>query len=238
MPPPGDSEPSALLVVEDTSEVLRAQRLEAWAAMAQIIAHEIKNPLTPIRLSTEHLREVWRRDRAHSTEVFDRCTDNILRQVEELRSIASEFSTYSRILSSFGSRAISPRPCAEVVEGYRAAPPEGVSVELEADGPISARFDAKLLGRAVRNLMENALRASAGSGRVTVRVELRDGRPGSPSRTKARASGRRTCRGSSTPISQPTTPARAWACRSPAGWWRSTAARSPPATGAGGGWRW
>jgi signal transduction histidine kinase len=61
------------------------------------------------------------------------------------------------------------------VEGYRAAPPEGVSVDLETDGPIPARFDAKLLGRALRNLMENALRASAGGGRVTVRVERQNG---------------------------------------------------------------
>ena len=95
--------------------------------------------------------------------------------MEELRSIASEFSTYSAILR------IDPKPgdltqaIEELVEGYRAAPPEGVSVELETDGPIPARFDAKLLGRALRNLMENALRASAGGGRVTVSVERHDG---------------------------------------------------------------
>jgi signal transduction histidine kinase len=171
VPLPGAGEPSALLVVEDATEVLRGQRLLAWAEMARIIAHEIKNPLTPIRLSTEHLREVYRRAPEQLDRVFERCTVNILTQVEELRSIASEFSTYSAILS------IDPKPgdltqaIAELVEGYRAAPPEGVSVELETDGPIPARFDAKLLGRALRNLMENALRASAGGGRVTVRVE-------------------------------------------------------------------
>ncbi len=100
VPLAGESEPAALFVVEDISEVLRAQRLEAWAAMAQIIAHEIKNPLTPIRLSTEHLREVWKRDREHFEVVFDRCTENILRQVEELREIATEFSTFSHIPES------------------------------------------------------------------------------------------------------------------------------------------
>ncbi len=175
VPVPGAGEPSALLVVEDATEVLRGQRLLAWAEMARIIAHEIKNPLTPIRLSTEHLREVYRSAPEQLDRVFERCTVNILSQVEELRSIASEFSTYSAILR------IEPKPgdltqaIEELVEGYRAAPPEGVSVELETDGPIPARFDAKLLGRAVRNLMENALRASAGGGRVTVRVERQDG---------------------------------------------------------------
>ena len=175
VPVPGAGEPSALLVVEDATEVLRGQRLLAWAEMARIIAHEIKNPLTPIRLSTEHLREVYQRAPEQLDRVFERCTVNILTQVEELRSIASEFSTYSAILN------IDPKPgdltaaIAELVEGYLAAPPEGVSVELETNGPIPARFDAKLLGRAVRNLLENALRASAGGGRVTVKVERDDG---------------------------------------------------------------
>ncbi len=59
VPLPGTGEPSALLVVEDATEVLRGQRLLAWAEMARIIAHEIKNPLTPIRLSAEHMREVY-----------------------------------------------------------------------------------------------------------------------------------------------------------------------------------
>jgi len=174
VPLPGAGEPAALLVVEDATEVLRNQRLLAWAEMARIIAHEIKNPLTPIRLSAEHMREVWRRDPEHFDKVFERCTVNILTQVEELRSIASEFSTYSAILQ------IDPKPgdltaaIADLAEGYRAAPPPGVRVGLETDGPIPARFDAKLLGRAVRNLLENALRAAAahagGHGEVLVRV--------------------------------------------------------------------
>ena len=172
VPVPGQGEPFALLVVEDVTEELRGQRLLAWAAMARMIAHEIKNPLTPIRLSAEHMREVYQRDPEHFAGVFERCTANILTQVEELRSIASEFSTYSAI------PRIDPRPgdltaaVAGLVEGYRAAPPRGVRVELETpSGPIEARFDGKLLLRAVRNLIENALRASAGGGRVVVRVE-------------------------------------------------------------------
>jgi signal transduction histidine kinase len=173
-PVPGAGEPAALFVVEDATEILRGQRLLAWAAMARMIAHEIKNPLTPIRLSTEHMREVYERDPARFAPVFERCTANILAQVDELRSIASEFSAYSAI------PRIDPQPgdlgkaISALVEGYRAAPPEGVSVELIADGPIPARFDAKLVGRAVRNLLENALRASVGGGRVTVRVERQE----------------------------------------------------------------
>ncbi|HEX4495354.1 MAG TPA: ATP-binding protein [Thermoanaerobaculia bacterium] len=177
VPLPGAGEPSALLVVEDATEVLRSQRLLAWAEMARMIAHEIKNPLTPIRLSTEHMVEVYRHDPEHFDRVFERCTTNILTQVDELRSIASEFSAYSSI------PRIDPKPAdlvasmADLVEGYRAAPPPGVSVEFEPESPeIVARFDAKLLQRAVRNLIENALRATtAGGGRVTVRLDRLNG---------------------------------------------------------------
>ena len=177
VPLPGSGEPAALLVVEDATEVLRSQRLLAWAEMARMIAHEIKNPLTPIRLSAEHMMEVYRHDPGHFDRVFERCTNNILAQVDELRSIASEFSAYSSI------PRIDPKPAdlvaslADLVEGYRAAPPPGVTVEFDPEAPeLVTRFDAKLLNRAVRNLIENALRAtSAGGGKVTVRVDRLDG---------------------------------------------------------------
>ncbi len=175
VPLPGSGEPSALLVVEDATEVLRGQRLLAWAEMARMIAHEIKNPLTPIRLSAEHMMEVYKHDPDHFGRVFERCTNNILTQVDELRSIASEFSAYSSI------PRIDPKPAdlvesmADLVEGYRAAPPPGVTVEFDAPESIVTRFDAKLLHRAVRNLIENALRASAGGGRVAIHMEQANG---------------------------------------------------------------
>jgi signal transduction histidine kinase len=176
VPLPGTGEPSALLVVEDATEILRGQRLLAWAEMARMIAHEIKNPLTPIRLSAEHMMEVYRHDPEHFDRVFERCTNNILTQVDELRSIASEFSAYSSI------PRIDPQPAdlvasmADLVEGYRAAPPQGVEVDFDArPETLVTRFDARLLGRAVRNLIENALRASAGGGRVVVRVDQQNG---------------------------------------------------------------
>jgi signal transduction histidine kinase len=196
VPLTGEGEPAALFVVEDISEVLRAQRLEAWAAMAQIIAHEIKNPLTPIRLSTEHLQEVWKRDREHFEGIFDRCTDNILRQVEELREIATEFSTFSHIPRSVRSPGDLAATVREVVEGYVAAPPPGVEVELlGADSPLPARYDARLFGRALRNLLENAIRASAGDGKVlitarrdgeTAEISVADRGPGVPPEMLAR----------------------------------------------------
>src|SRR6185295_15955828 len=177
VPVPGAGEPSELLVVEDATEELRAQRLLAWAEMARIIAHEIKNPLTPIRLSAEHMREVWQRDRARFEPVFERCTANILAQVDELRQIALEFSTYSSIPRIDPEPADLVRAMSDLIEGYRAAPPPGIDVAFETAAPeLPARFDARLLGRAVRNLLENAIRASTGGGKVTLRLAARDGR--------------------------------------------------------------
>lgn len=174
--PLGDAgEASALIVVEDVTDVVRARRLEAWAEMARLIAHEIKNPLTPIRLSAEHLREVWQRDREHFEGVFDRCTDNILRQVEELRSIATDFSAYAQIPRIERQEGDLVAAVAAVAEAYRAAPPPGVEVRFHAACErLIASFDPKLLPRAVRNLLENAIRASAERGRVEIVVERRD----------------------------------------------------------------
>jgi signal transduction histidine kinase len=182
VPVPGSGEPAALLVVEDATEVLRGQRLEAWAEMARIIAHEIKNPLTPIRLNAEHLHQVWATDSAHFNQVFERCVENILHQVDELQQIAAEFSTYSSILH------IERRPddlvdaMRELAEPYRVASAGGVAVSFEAsEGELPARFDRRLLSRAVRNLIENALRAGRGGGEepaepvVTLRVEASGG---------------------------------------------------------------
>jgi two-component system nitrogen regulation sensor histidine kinase NtrY len=176
VPIPGEGEPKALVVVEDVTEVVRGQRLQAWAEMARMIAHEIKNPLTPIRLSAEHLREVRQRDPASFDRVFDQCIANILQHVEELRSISVECSTYSRI------PRIEPEPgdlgaeVRDLVAGYQVGLPAGV--RMTYDGPrtaVETSFDARLLMRAVRNLLENALRAVGRGGEVGVVVEHGDG---------------------------------------------------------------
>jgi signal transduction histidine kinase/HAMP domain-containing protein len=175
VPLTGEGEPVALLVVEDVSEVLRGQRLEAWAEMARMIAHEIKNPLTPIRLSAEHLREVRARRPQELDEVLERCTTNILKQVEELQQISSEFSIYSRIPKIRLRRGDLAEEVEAVVEGYRSAVESGIDIQFSSmNGPWWAEFDARLLRRAVRNLLENALNATSGGGAVRVAVEGRD----------------------------------------------------------------
>jgi signal transduction histidine kinase len=173
VPVPGEREPSALLVVEEVTEVLRGQRLEAWAEMARMIAHEIKNPLTPIRLSAEHMREIYASDRGVFEQVFETCTTNILRQVDELQEIASDFSTYSRI-PKIELQLGDLRACVEeMYQGYRSAPPPGIEMLFHpGDNSREIEFDAKLLARAIRNLIENAIRATGPGGQIDLSVSI------------------------------------------------------------------
>src|SRR4029079_19119105 len=90
VPLPGSDE--EMLIAEDVTEILRSNRLEAWGEMARQVAHEIKNPLTPIQLTAEHLRAVAERDDANLPEVVRNAVDNILRQVVTLRETSKEFS--------------------------------------------------------------------------------------------------------------------------------------------------
>lgn len=176
VPVAGGGELAALVVVEDVTEILSGQRLAAWAEMARMIAHEVKNPLTPIRLSAEHLRRVHEQAPARLDEVFDRCIDNILEQVSELRETAAEFSTFSKIPSAALEPGDLTTTVYQVVDGYRSSPPEGVEIHFEAGSPhLRTSFDHRLIARAVRNLLENAVHASAADpvgGVVEVRVAV------------------------------------------------------------------
>jgi two-component system, NtrC family, nitrogen regulation sensor histidine kinase NtrY len=151
------------------SQVERTHRLEAWAEMARQVAHDIKNPLTPIQLSAEHLRRVHQDRGQPLSPVLDTCVDTILTQVRLLRQIASEFS-------SFGSSPIA-RPTStaiadllhEVVDPYVVGVRDRVTIELDvAAGLPPVMVDRMLLSRAVINVLENALHAMPGGGTLTV----------------------------------------------------------------------
>ncbi len=172
-------QPAALLVVDDVTEILRGQRLEAWAEMARIIAHEIKNPLTPIRLATEHLQQVYTTHPEAFAPIFDRCTANILKHVTELQAIASEFSIYSRIPQAQLEDEDLVEVVRELVAGYSDLGQPGTRVVVESECEIiRLRLDRRLIGRALRNLLENSLRAqgqSAAGEKIEVRLRSTPG---------------------------------------------------------------
>jgi nitrogen fixation/metabolism regulation signal transduction histidine kinase len=151
------------------AELERTQRLEAWADMARQVAHDVKNPLTPIQLSAEHARRV-NMDRGRPlSPVLDECVNSILTQVALLRQIAAEFSSFA---SSPVARPESVDLAAlidEVVEPYRIGLAGRITVEVTAEPGLPAvSIDRTLFARALTNIIENALHAMPGTGRLSI----------------------------------------------------------------------
>jgi nitrogen fixation/metabolism regulation signal transduction histidine kinase len=147
----------------------RTQRLEAWADMARQVAHDIKNPLTPIQLSAEHARRV-NMDRGRPlSPVLDDCVNAILKQVTLLRQISSEFSSFAS--------SPTPRPeptrladlIEEVVAPYRTGLTGRIAIAVDTAATVpEIRIDRTLFARALTNVIENALHAMPGQGRLTL----------------------------------------------------------------------
>jgi two-component system nitrogen regulation sensor histidine kinase NtrY len=150
---------SYIITLDDITELVSAQRTSAWADVARRIAHEIKNPLTPIQLSAERIRRKFGKVITEDRAVFEQCTDTIVRQVDDIRRMVDEFSRFARM----------PKP---VIEGedvadtvrqavflMRVGHPD---VEIEAeirDEPMRAQFDRRLISQALTNIIKNATEA-------------------------------------------------------------------------------
>jgi signal transduction histidine kinase len=151
------------------TQLQRTNRLEAWAEMARQVAHDIKNPLTPIQLSAEHLRRVHLDRGTPLSPVLEQCVDTILVQVRMLRQISSEFASFASSPTARPQPVPLPALVDEVMAGYRIGLPSNVRVEarLPDDLPL-VQIDRALLGRAMINIIENALHAMPSGGVVTV----------------------------------------------------------------------
>jgi signal transduction histidine kinase len=156
-------------------ELERTHRLEAWAEMARQVAHDIKNPLTPIQLSAEHLRRVHVDRGRPLGPVLDACIDSILSQVRLLRQIASEFSSFA----SQPTPRIAPTDLVDLVEEV-VHPYEIGSSErwhFRRDFPPSLQLvmvDRALIGRALTNIIDNALHAMPEGGTLTIAARAAD----------------------------------------------------------------
>src|SRR6202142_3306876 len=166
---------SYIITLDDITELVSAQRTSAWADVARRIAHEIKNPLTPIQLSAERIRRKFGKSITEDKAVFEQCTDTIVRQVDDIRRMVDEFSRFARM----------PKP---VIEGedvadtvrqavflMRVGHPD---VDIEAkirDEPMRGKLDRRLLSQALTNIIKNATEAieavpanELGKGRIDV----------------------------------------------------------------------
>lgn len=172
-----------VVTLDDITELVTAQRTSAWADVARRIAHEIKNPLTPIQLSAERLKRKYGKVITEDREVFDQCTDTIVRQVGDIGRMVDEFSSFARM----------PKPeieAADIVETVKEAaflmrvgnPDIDIELDLPPE-PITVPFDRRLISQASTNIIKNATEAIGAAvetgeierGRIAVRVSETDG---------------------------------------------------------------
>lgn len=151
-----ETEPACVLTFDDTSRLISAQRQSAWRDVARRIAHEIRNPLTPIQLSTERLRRRYRKLIDEEDTVFDRCTDTIFRQVSDIGRMVEEFSSFARMPKPDVRKFDLVDTVRNAVFGSRLAMPD-VKIRLScANDSLIMSGDERLLGQALTNLIKNA----------------------------------------------------------------------------------
>ncbi len=177
----------SVVTFDDVTELVVAQRTAAWADVAQRIAHEIKNPLTPIQLSAERLRKKYAKSITHDRETFDRLTTTIERQVGDLKAMVDEFAAFARMPKPEMARHDLRHAVQEPVVLFREGHTDIQYNLTLPDEPMQMSFDWRLMTRAVTNLIKNAneaIEAARGDpdnptdweGRIDIIVTPRDDR--------------------------------------------------------------
>ena len=177
---------------ESREQLVRAEKEAAWRDMARQVAHEVKNPLTPMRLAAEHLRRAHADDSPMFAKILHRSVDVIIRQTENLRRIVSDFRDFARLPVRRREPVQMDALTAEVLDLYRGVP--GLNVELHTNGALPAiEADPDEMRRVIVNLAGNAVEALDGAdGTLAATVAVGVRRRGAHARrTTARASSRR-----------------------------------------------
>ena len=148
-----------VLTFDDITDLESAQRTSAWADVARRIAHEIKNPLTPIQLSAERLRRRYGSKLEDDREIFDKCINTIVRQVGDIGRMVDEFSAFARMPEASPTIADLSDTVRQAVflESVR-LPEITIETDLPAE-PIHAWFDSRLIAQSLTNLIKNAVEA-------------------------------------------------------------------------------
>jgi two-component system nitrogen regulation sensor histidine kinase NtrY len=177
----GQSQESYIITLDDITELVSAQRTSAWADVARRIAHEIKNPLTPIQLSAERIRRKFGKVIVEDRAIFDQCTDTIVRQVDDIRKMVDEFSKFARMPKPVIEGEDVADAVRQVVFLMRVGHPD---IDLEADikqDPMPAQFDRRLISQGLTNIIKNATEAIAavpldqlGRGKIEVIASRED----------------------------------------------------------------
>src|SRR5215472_5170460 len=171
----GAAEGGYVVTLDDITELVTAQRTSAWADVARRIAHEIKNPLTPIQLSAERLRRKYGGVITEDGGVFQQCTDTIVRQVDDIKRMVDEFSRFARMPKSVMTAEDVADTVRQVVFLQRVANAD-IDIQLDiAQEPMPAKFDRRLISQALTNIIKNATEAISavppgdlGRGRIRI----------------------------------------------------------------------
>lgn len=156
-----------MVFLEDITQIQKVQRMEAWREVARRIAHEIKNPLTPIQLSAERLRKRYSKLLEGNGAILDKCTSTIIKQVEELKNLVNEFSQFARLPAA----ELIPNNLNEIVkealflfqEGHR-----GINFQFQREELPSLELDRDQIKRALINLLDNAVAAVEEKGEIKI----------------------------------------------------------------------
>ena len=159
-----------VILFDNLTNLEKAQRLAAWQEVARRIAHEIKNPLTPIQLSAQRLRKRFLDRIGEDRDIFDQCTATIVAQVDEIKKLASEFSDFARMPKLRRETNDLGRLAEEVVFLYQEAH-RSLTITCRIDPALPLfPFDAVQVKRVLINLLDNAVTALGDGGAIEVRV--------------------------------------------------------------------
>jgi two-component system, NtrC family, nitrogen regulation sensor histidine kinase NtrY len=172
-----------VVTLDDITDLVSAQRTSAWADVARRIAHEIKNPLTPIQLSAERIRRKYGRSITQDREIFDQCTDTIIRQVEDIRRMVDEFSSFARMPKPQPERDDLVETLRQTLFMMRVGNPDIAFEDNLPAHPVHVRFDRRLVGQAVQNVLKNGVEGivartaeTPGGGRIALHLGQLDPR--------------------------------------------------------------
>lgn len=177
-----EGHPNFVVTLDDISDLVTAQRSSAWADVARRIAHEIKNPLTPIQLSAERLKRKYGRVITEDRDVFDQCTDTIVRQVDDIKRMVDEFSSFARMPKARPERDDLNACIRQVIFLMRVGNADIEIADNLPQEPVQAQFDRRLLSQALTNIVKNAIEGIAAregvdaqeKGRVDINLTVRD----------------------------------------------------------------
>jgi len=160
-----------LVVFDDLTDIIRAEKALTWQEVLRRIAHEIKNPLTPIKLSTERMVKKWEGRDDDFDHVFDRSTKTIIKEVEDLKRLVDEFSRFGMMPEINKTLTHMPTIIDEVVNLYKGYKGVEINVSIPEENPL-VELDGEQFKRVMKNIFDNAIDAISHEGRIDVKLQF------------------------------------------------------------------